>query len=682
MKKMLNGKCFRAMAAVLLAVLLAAGTVPDAAAAAQTAHLFALEDNANMSVAVRWDTEEPEISFIGPDGSTYSEGSGITVQRGGNITYYMIPNASAGEWQIVYDKLGNTELDVSWAQYYTALTIGGLTLADVSGDTAEVEFAVSYDDADAVYDYIIYAVVTGSDGSVTGQKALASSTARVGETITVRASLSELSSYDGYRIMVEAYLVDGGVEINDSAITDESFNYSNSRQPPAPDGFYVEFDLSSDTLTVDWSGHAVSNSGYIIAVYSPIGSDEPIFAAEYEPDINASSILADSQAGSFKIELAYRKDGLVSSAAVKEFKMDTGTTIAIITDEVTNSAQTVIEYNTSAAVTAAVSVNGETETVNLSGSGYFSVDIGGFGNDISVSYYPYDDVRFVIRDSVYADRIAPVLRLYENNTVITTSVSSYLLVGGTEADCILTVNGTQVDLNEDGTFIYELALSDGENNFDVLATDTAGNSSLQTVTIIRSALPAGDGGEADGSFISRWLPLLATLAASIAVCAFIFLLSRRYKKNSADGRARGVMRLLRDILLTISLISLAALIFALVKWRLAAAVIDTADFFELVQNSSQEAFAAIANYSFYKDLFFSLCWVTGISVLMTALLIAILVLMKKNQDKAQTRQDETTEEAIPNVQEHASEPFFCPYCGTRHEQRVKFCGNCGEKLSD
>jgi hypothetical protein len=60
-----------------------------------------------------------------------------------------------------------------------------------------------------------------------------------------------------------------------------------------------------------------------------------------------------------------------------------------------------------------------------------------------------------------------------------------LIKGKTEPGAKITINGKDVSVNEDGTFSLEVELKEGENTFEIIAIDPAGNESKTTLTIIR-----------------------------------------------------------------------------------------------------------------------------------------------------------------------------------------------------
>ena len=57
------------------------------------------------------------------------------------------------------------------------------------------------------------------------------------------------------------------------------------------------------------------------------------------------------------------------------------------------------------------------------------------------------------------------------------------VLGGTRADAVVGVNGTPVEVNALGIFSTTVALEEGPNFIEVVATDIRGNVRFQTVAV-------------------------------------------------------------------------------------------------------------------------------------------------------------------------------------------------------
>lgn len=86
-----------------------------------TQTIFSIDEPADMAVMITYDTEQPDVSFIAPDGAVYAgvvlkseteivaDGSSEEV-----VTRWYIPNAMAGTWQITYLKGENENVGIHW----------------------------------------------------------------------------------------------------------------------------------------------------------------------------------------------------------------------------------------------------------------------------------------------------------------------------------------------------------------------------------------------------------------------------------------------------------------------------------------------------------------------------------------------------------------------------------------
>ncbi len=81
-----------------------------------TTDIFNIQSQSDMAVTLYYDTEEPTVSFIAPDG-TVILASELSSSRGDGAVCYYISSAIAGQWKISYDKKANNFLDVNWAPY-------------------------------------------------------------------------------------------------------------------------------------------------------------------------------------------------------------------------------------------------------------------------------------------------------------------------------------------------------------------------------------------------------------------------------------------------------------------------------------------------------------------------------------------------------------------------------------
>ncbi len=612
------GKRLLALLIIMTVFLFAASVM--ATAELKSDVLFTISETRNMAITVSYSTEVPVISFIAPNGEKFYDGAPgnkMSVEYIEGVIYYQIPNAMPGEWLIEYDKLSNQTIEVTYAPYAEAVIIENLIIESIIDDTANISFDVSYVD-NSEFDYIVSAAITDEDLTVIGQKELMRGSGTSNKTTSGRIPLSTLSSYDNYHLKLEVYLSSGGIETFDTVVTEESFSFDNHWTLNGIKDFYAEINLSEGSLLVDWSSEYIYNSQeYIVAVYSSENMEEPMYYSAYDSEFKNTEVLIDTSVEFIRVEVFYRKNDITSKATAKDIYFNTGTSISISTPEETNAVQAVINYESAKSMPIVVTVNGNSETVNISGKGYFSVGIEEFTNEVQVSYSPVQNVCFVIKAEIYSDRIPPTLLLYENTSTITTTGPSYALAGETEPGCTLLINEQAIAVNEDGTFLHDLKLSGGDNIFTVIATDIAGNSAMQTINIRKSGSISKD---KSNFTLKSFLPLIITFGFSIILIICVLLFSGTYARKVSEGRLKAVLSVVRNTFAVITPIAFGSVIIMFFLRRSANKVINSAEYYNLVQESVREAYEAINTYERISNLFFISCIIFGASLLITILL--------------------------------------------------------------
>jgi hypothetical protein len=462
--------------------------------------------------------------------------------------------------------------------------------------------------------------------------------------------------------MLEVYLESGGIEVFDTVVSEEAFSFENRNTPAALSGVFIEADLTNQSIKLDWTDfQPYSCEKYLVAVFGAAQPDEPLFASSYDPGITVTEIPVRMDTDTLTVALSYEKNGLTSQVLRKDISLAAAARLTIETEEQTNAAQASVAYETTDRISAAVTVNGTTERLTLLGSGSFSVDLDEFYNELQVSWYPEETVCFVVKRSIYSDRTAPLLTLYENAAAITTDESSYVLAGETEPDCVLTVNGTAVVVSDDGTFLYRISLSQGDNSIAVSAKDAAGNATLQVIDIHKTSDTIFTAVGTGLSSLRKFLPLLVTFALSVLLIALIFIFSRQYGKNAPAGRIRAAAAICRNILAIGTLFLLSAAVLAFFMRANARARIDDPAFYNLAQASVADAYQAIKAYE-QVDGLLQLSLILFGSCLVLSILLT-LTLRRGKQKRKKTG-------------------AICPKCGAIHDEQVRFCKNCGEPMDE
>ncbi|MDE7297270.1 MAG: hypothetical protein K2N94_00390 [Lachnospiraceae bacterium] len=653
----------------LIAVLYAAAlTVHGAApatvrAAEQTADIFYLTEAANMAVTIYYDVEKPEISFVAPNGTVYSEAD-LTFEAGEGAVCYYIPNAMTGQWRMNYDKGPNGELDVNWAPYVNAIRIEEFTFTPVAEGDQRTEAAFRVTGAvEGRYHYAIYAIVTDADGSISGRKELAQGSGTLNRTETVRVRLSELLTYDRYRLYLEVWRDDHGLEASDAAAADGTFSIVSPDAAGPIEDIYAEIDLTENILTVDWSAFAVRCDEYVIGIFDAADDGEPLYANSFSSDITQTAVSIPAGVRRLRAELTYIRNGRVSRTLKKEIPAAGSAEFTVRASGTISQTQTLIGYTVPGKITAVVAVNGEEQQISLSGTGDFSVNLEDFDNEIRISYSDTDEnTVYVMNFSVSVDMIAPILLLPENDVTLFVEADTFELAGATEADCTVTVNGAAAELNADGTFLYSLTLAEGDNEFIVNSRDSAGNVASQLIIIHRL-----ESSETSGSAASlqweKYLPLILSFLASVLLLVLVFAFSHIYEKNRSISRGFAVAALLRNGSFTVLVPALGAAGYFAWQYFTLDRLVTSEKLFDVAEESVSAAYDALRKHTLYGRAFFA-----GIIVSAAAavLFTACLFLARRLKRRADVRK--------------AEEEYICRNCGEKYDEPVKFCSKCGNKM--
>lgn len=611
--------------ALLLALvcLLSVLSLPvHAAATAGTADLITLDEVTNLVVIIRYQTQEPDVAFLSPSGEQFAEElDNLRIDRGDQLLYCHLPQAESGLWRIIYDKKGPQELTIDFVREVSSLILTDLSAEGQGNDAARVTFQADFPE-DTLFNYTIYAVVLSQDGQISGQRELTSGTGRTNQPVQARVSFRSLGSYDSYRLMAEVWLEDGGIEVSDTALFPEVFSYENTSAPNAMDNVSLRVELEDQGLVCDWSRWKVYGcDGYLLAVFQN-GESEPYFFQEYESSITQAEVLIDPEAASLRVELTYRRSGTMSRTLSRTVDMSQAAWLEIVTPEQTNSAQAQVDHHLAAPLTARVTVNGQDSQLPLEGEGFFAVNLRDGLNRLSVAWSPEEELTFVVSREINCDRTPPILRLFETDGTVRTSSDRFLLAGQAELGCTLRVDGQEVGLEEDGTFLYELNLSSGDNRFEVELTDPSGNRTVQQLNIHRTAGGAVPG--EDERSVWSFLPLILTAVGSLVLVTLGLLLFRKGK----DGKRRVAFPM---AVLFWVLTAAGAAVAGLCGFQtfILSRKVNSSTFLETAQNSFAQAYDLLQSY----HLFTRLTTIAGITALALAVPAVLFTLISRRKPK-------------------------------------------------
>ena len=452
----------------LLAMLLIAGSFLTAQAQEVTKTLMDLAEPADMVVWLYYEGREPTAVLTAPDGTEYSEALGnVRTERGQTSIYFYLADAQAGHWTIRYDDAGSESVQITCSPYVESISISSFTAEAAEGNRVRARFQADFP-SQVTYNYEIFAVLTDGSGNVTGKRSLERGTARSGEQTERLISLDSLSSYDGYQFQLEVWYKKYTLETGDSRVAQGSFSAEAGNQPQAMSGADVEIDFEKGLVYLDWEQYRVSCDHYVAAVRNSANtSEEPDEYRTVESGEHQMTATLPENCSSITVELTYvQSNGRASQTYRREIPLDQAE-CTLQTPENTSSAQAVIHYRMPGRILANLQVNGSAQAIELENEGDFSASLEEGRNEVVLTCAMDGMTDFVYRFQIYSDRIAPVLKLYEDIDGITVDSGSFLLTGETENGCRLTINGAEQTVGADGTFQAELSLKNGENRVEI-----------------------------------------------------------------------------------------------------------------------------------------------------------------------------------------------------------------------
>jgi len=605
---------------IFLTVSLAAFTAFNSRAFAeeQTAVIFTLDETVNMAVSITYDTEEPVISFIKPGGGKAE----TKAERGDMRVVYYIPNAAPGEWKMVYDKLGNKELDVRCSSYVNNIKIDEFTNGAVVDDVVETKFRVSSEDG-GNYNYEIYAVLKTEDGSVNGSKLLTSGEAALNEDVAAEVRVDSLSDYNAYYLRLDVYKVTAGTEAFDSRVSDNSFTVSGNNAAQALRGVRAVVNAGEGVLTLDWTDYAVYCENYFIAVYDADNDAEPFFYSEYANNVTKTDTLIPEGAGVVRVDVYYRYNGLNSRVFSKEISVNGGVDIRLPEGDVVSAAQIEAEYAVLGTVAVTFTQNGVESVIELSGSGSFPITLEPFYNEIEIKYSMSDpDVVYVIKFGVSLDNSAPLLKLPENKTVLTVSDDTYTVAGYTDPGCVVTVNGAVAIVDDSGVFTQSVSLNNGRNVISVESKNQIGNITSQDVIVLKQSGAVGGAlltAENGGGNKRSYIPLIASVIGAVLFAAGILLFSLFYGKT-ADKRGF-IFRFSKIACCVLTAAFAGSLIYCAVNLGKANKTANSEKFYDIAQESVSGAYGILKKAEVLGGLVKLFAALTVIFALITAFLL-------------------------------------------------------------
>lgn len=607
---------------------------------------FIEHDGGDLAFSFFYEADVPDLVFISPSGVEYAEGvtpeTELVIGRGEGWSNYRIPNAEAGQWRLRYDKKNNATIDYVEVKPIEAIAIQSFVLTGIEGETANVSFRALKGDEKTRYYYTI-SLVDGV-GSVIKEN-LASGWADAGEEKLVSVRLN-VSTRSDYKLMLNVSH-SGEQETFDSATT-EAFSFTNPNTPAAIADFAVQIDSERSRCTVDWKDNRPGGRGYTYSVFAIADGDRenPIYNSDVLDETNVS-FFYPVDATKLEIEISYFKDGGVASEVkTKTIELTAGEYLRISSGDVVGEALLPLEYSVNGPTELKVSVNGVDGAYLVDGEGVLRLSLQSGTNTIEASFVGSDNLVYSIAKEVFYTWVSPTILLHEDLDGMTFKVGMVPISGQVEEAASVTVNGTAVELAEDGNFSCEVPIVAGENTITIEAVSAAGVSAVQTLTIVGdtggSTGAAGDGGDSDSegqasdaqasdaqtsgkqSFVqvlsSKWMPTVLVAVVCLFLLIFFFVLIKdKKKKKTVTVRVRGLL----------IFFGLLEAVLGFAYYRLYS-FNNSLEYMELAQNSVKDA-AAYLNYETYGK--YALIGIAGVIVILILILLIICAIKKLKAKK-------------------------------------------------
>lgn len=656
---------------ILVVLLFSVGLISDEAQAkTKKDTLMVLNEVSNVAVSIQYDAEEPSIYFVAPDGSKYTSGNarkkGMRIEKGDKNICYYISDAMAGTWQIVYDKKNSSKLDITFSDFVDPLRITSLKFEKQGEEYLKVKFECSYTKNES-YKYNIYAVVQG--GGSDGSRLLYSGNAMTNDKQEVETNLSALNTYASYYIRLEVYMNVHGIETGDEKTSDKSFSYTQKNSPKAMENCRFCVDILRQQLEIDWSESGISAEKVIVAVFGDEESEEPLSSQTLESGSTSAILQIDTEQQKLTAHVAYQNAGMTSEVLKVDIPLQSNPyRFSFDTEEVTNARQLQVSYQVPQSTEVTVSINGEEKKKTVEGQNSFSIVLPDEQNDCYLSFSINENVTYILHREITIDSIAPIFTLYEKYSDITTYDSVINIVGDTEKDTVLTINGQEYPLDEDGYFSVDLDLQHGENTFEIKVCDSAGNISQQSVTITR-AVRSSIFQKLNYNGLSKWIPMLVTFGGTL-ISALLLILFYDWRMSKIPEFPKRNLRYFHCVLTGVMLlVSLSGEVFVIMKgiryWKL----LYTKAYYDLVKESVQKA------YDTYR--YFQICVIACIVLLVVSVLLVLL--LKFHIGKLKKHLDVENREGKKVKCQRKRKEVYCPYCGSAIKADEKFCGACGKR---
>lgn len=427
---------------------------------------------ASASVALTIDNTPPSLQVTEPAEGLLTNQKDLSVKGSTDGSVVKV-----GEALVAVDAQGGFSHTLTLSEGAQTITV---TAADDLGNERTINRSVTLDTVPPSLQ-----VTEPSEGTITNQKKLSvAGNAEPGASVTVDgqgATLAEDGSFS-----LEKTLVEGE---NTIVITAQDLAGNTTTVTRK-----VTYDPNAPDLTLEAPAEGLVTNQAELVVKGKTEAGALI-------TVNGESV-AVAQDGSFSLDLTLAEgenaievkatDGAGNQAKLTRIvTLDTqAPQLTLETPQeglLTNLKELVVSGK--AEVGSVLTVAGAPVSLGADGSFATAVTLSEGGNTIEVIAEDRAGNRAAISRSVTLDTVPPELALSEPTDGLITNQLDQTVRGNTEPGVLLTVNGSQVEVAEDGSFAATLSLAEGTNTLEIRAYDPAGNETHKSVTVVVDTMP-------------------------------------------------------------------------------------------------------------------------------------------------------------------------------------------------
>ena len=440
------------------------------------------EDISDQYTVIKPDGTEYELVFSGEDANAL-------LDEEKNLLYVSIVEAIDGDWKIISEE--PTVFTVQLISVKNDPVIHSVSAEPLSLNNAKVTW-----DAHPAEDVTVSIYASEEKGENTGYL-LAEQLPAKGETVV---TLPEQLDTGDYYIYVKAEREGNG---SDWMYADKTVAYVDELSPDAPTVLGAS-NISNGSFTVSWTDDKNTDlDGYLIAnlVEGKIDYENSVYVEKDKKEARINHwqqnqsyelvVLAVSTSGNEEEELIHYSPQ--SNVASFYLPASTPPTMDLQFQSVdgdihekdfegdtyyfTNKEQVQVQGKTDENVLMSIILNGEPLYSAEASELNETITLGIGLNEMQVSFVDQNGDETVKTYQFYFDSISPVLHVDAPKDGITVNGSTILINGQTEAGSILTVNGENVNVGENGDFQHEIVVPSDKNteNITITAADFAGN---------------------------------------------------------------------------------------------------------------------------------------------------------------------------------------------------------------